>query len=390
MAATRSVSLPIPLLLMLLILPAVTPLLWSHRAEPTPVTLSTTIRETLTSTVTPSWASDLNASFYRLLEEYRNQNKTLQEISANYNSLLDEYRRLKDAHTSLLSEYEEIKRERDGLRVLYEELRREHLILQGELSQTRAALENLQRDYQSLRGEYNKLVDKYNELLNAYKRLESYRSSAGQARWYESEAGRRLETDWFQEILVVWRGWYMLKSGLRTALELNEFESADAVMFAEMVRRDLSYNEGLYRTMIHEWLGDHPVSSGEDLANEIARLFYSLDHRYAIPGRDEPNAGLPMFPIELLARGLGDCEDHAMLMAALYKAAGFRVRLVVVPGHAALMIYLKGRWRFLEATIHDESGMDLPSRFYSTVTVDLLEESFLRNYRGATYYFEEI
>jgi hypothetical protein len=36
----------------------------------------------------------------------------------------------------------------------------------------------------------------------------------------------------------------------------------------------------------------------------------------------------------------GDCEDDAILLAVLYKAAGFRSAIVLAPGHAAALVHL--------------------------------------------------
>lgn len=38
----------------------------------------------------------------------------------------------------------------------------------------------------------------------------------------------------------------------------------------------------------------------------------------------------------------GDCEDAAILLAVLYKAAGFRSAIVLAPGHAAALVHLPG------------------------------------------------
>ena len=38
--------------------------------------------------------------------------------------------------------------------------------------------------------------------------------------------------------------------------------------------------------------------------------------------------------------GQGDCEDMVVLLAVLYKAAGFRSAIVLVPEHTALLVYL--------------------------------------------------
>jgi len=46
----------------------------------------------------------------------------------------------------------------------------------------------------------------------------------------------------------------------------------------------------------------------------------------------------------------GDCEDYAILLATMYKAAGYRSAIVLVPGHAAAIVYLPG-YRKANATL---------------------------------------
>ena len=38
--------------------------------------------------------------------------------------------------------------------------------------------------------------------------------------------------------------------------------------------------------------------------------------------------------------GYGDCEDSAILLAVMYKAAGYRTAIAAAPGHTATMVYL--------------------------------------------------
>jgi hypothetical protein len=44
----------------------------------------------------------------------------------------------------------------------------------------------------------------------------------------------------------------------------------------------------------------------------------------------------PRYPVETLAESTGDCEDYAILGAAILKCMGYEVALLYVPGHAAL------------------------------------------------------
>ena len=46
----------------------------------------------------------------------------------------------------------------------------------------------------------------------------------------------------------------------------------------------------------------------------------------------------PKYPVETLAEGKGDCEDYAILAAAILAAMGYETALLYVPGHAALAI----------------------------------------------------
>ncbi len=40
--------------------------------------------------------------------------------------------------------------------------------------------------------------------------------------------------------------------------------------------------------------------------------------------------------------GYGDCEDTAVLLAVMYKGAGYRSAIALVPGHTAALVYLPG------------------------------------------------
>jgi Transglutaminase-like superfamily len=53
----------------------------------------------------------------------------------------------------------------------------------------------------------------------------------------------------------------------------------------------------------------------------------------------------------------GDCEDDAILLAVMYKAAGFRSAIVLTPGHAATLVYLPDYNKTTRVlTLEGESG----------------------------------
>jgi len=76
----------------------------------------------------------------------------------------------------------------------------------------------------------------------------------------------------------------------------------------------------------------------------------------------------------------GDCEDYAILLAAMYKGAGFRSAVVLAPEHAAALVYLPGYdranrvlsfngesgWVWAEATGRNNPLGWMPERYMGT------------------------
>ncbi len=320
----------------------------------------------------------LKREISRLMNEVRDLRETLSRYrSVNESSQLamDEMRSLRERISNLLNRLDELNRSYTELKSRYEAL---------------------YSKYQELRREHDRLVSRYKDLLSRYENLtrsldelRSYRSSAARVRGYVREAREFLKTDTYREEFYDWRLW-LIGENYNPGMSGAEANRTVAWIFARMVERDLRYNADLYRRMLADWLMAHPANDTIPLANEVARLFYSLDHRYAVPGKDEPNAELPLFPVELLAYGLGDCEDHAMLMAALYRVAGIRTAIVVVRDHTDVAINLNGTWLFLEASLHGKNQEDLPSGFYSTVTIWTLQKEYRDRWGGYRAYLAEI
>jgi transglutaminase-like putative cysteine protease len=102
-------------------------------------------------------------------------------------------------------------------------------------------------------------------------------------------------------------------------------------------------------------LQDNAYRTGEQFAIEYPdtyqlaeEIFYFVrDHvRYASDkdefDRDEfaQNADELINDIEQNGLGYGDCEDMAILLSVMYSGAGLRSAIVLVPGHAATVVYL--------------------------------------------------
>ncbi len=73
----------------------------------------------------------------------------------------------------------------------------------------------------------------------------------------------------------------------------------------------------------------------EEIANVLA-FSQPPSIAYAFDGSPEQPTEWPKYPIETLWDGRGDCEDHAILAAAILKRLGYDVALLFLPGHAAL------------------------------------------------------
>ncbi|MEM2294569.1 MAG: hypothetical protein QXX41_14970 [Nitrososphaerota archaeon] len=74
-----------------------------------------------------------------------------------------------------------------------------------------------------------------------------------------------------------------------------------------------------------------------DTTNFILR--FVQDH-YLKDDEATPYDEYPKFPVETIVEGWGDCEDSAILYAALMKAAGYDVILLALPNHMAVGVAL--------------------------------------------------
>ena len=73
--------------------------------------------------------------------------------------------------------------------------------------------------------------------------------------------------------------------------------------------------------------------------------------KYAADSATTPKDEYQKFPVETLYERKGDCEDTAILLGALLRELGYGVRLILLPGHAALGI---------------KGGSDIDGRYYKS------------------------
>ncbi len=97
--------------------------------------------------------------------------------------------------------------------------------------------------------------------------------------------------------------------------------------------------------------------SGDELAEHI--FSYARDRVRYTPDVDQfgyeefaVNADELAGEVENLGSGEGDCEDYAILLAVMFRAAGYRSAVVLAPSHAATLVFMPDYsranvfWRF--------------------------------------------
>ncbi len=79
-------------------------------------------------------------------------------------------------------------------------------------------------------------------------------------------------------------------------------------------------------------------SDDVDVINFAASFIQSLT--YAEDDENDPTCEYPRYPIEMLKDTQGDCEDKAILTAALLDSIGYNVSLIRLPNHMAVGVHL--------------------------------------------------
>jgi len=95
-------------------------------------------------------------------------------------------------------------------------------------------------------------------------------------------------------------------------------------------------------------LGEGMLSQYPDRVQRAEKIFYYVRDRVRYtPDKDQfqhdefaQNADELADKIAQNGFGHGDCEDSTVLLAVMYKGAGYRSAIAVAPGHTAAMVYL--------------------------------------------------
>lgn len=111
-------------------------------------------------------------------------------------------------------------------------------------------------------------------------------------------------------------------------------------------------------------LGRQMANQYPDQIQRAEEIFYFVRDRVKYASdidqfkRDEfaQNADEVIVTIEQNGFAYGDCEDSAVLLAVMYKGAGYRSAVTVAPGHTAALVYLPEYKKASVFELEGESG----------------------------------
>jgi len=133
----------------------------------------------------------------------------------------------------------------------------------------------------------------------------------------------------------------------------------DTISTYTITARDKQYIHALVNRL--KDASDFKSYSARNDYHNVVAFVQSIEYADDIDPVTRQITEYPKYPIETLADGTGDCEDTAILTAALLKEMGYDVAVVLPPGHAAVAVAcdncngyyypLKGtRYYYLETT----------------------------------------
>ena len=129
-----------------------------------------------------------------------------------------------------------------------------------------------------------------------------------------------------------------------TSVGANGFLALTSTEFDPVLTR-----ESLGENMDIAWkLGEEFTRKYPDRNQRAEQIFYFVRERVVyVSDADQfdrsefaQNADEVAGTIVGNGKALGDCEDSAILLAVIYKAAGYRTAMVLMPGHVATLVFL--------------------------------------------------
>ena len=195
---------------------------------------------------------------------------------------------------------------------------------------------------------------------------------------------------------------------LNIPVELYQYYQGRAHQSDDMVQFVLSdYDRSCIRGLVASFRegGDQAGYSDHDNMRNVISFVQSL--RYVTDKESKRTQEYARFPVETLVDGKGDCEDLAILAAAILHEMGYKVLLVILPEHMALAVdcgdlaegtyyaYQDSKYYYLEVTNPGWNIGQIPNDFKnsSATLVPLVYKPRLRlnrcSYQHDAYYESE-
>jgi len=147
--------------------------------------------------------------------------------------------------------------------------------------------------------------------------------------------------EFYQEDGEIFDDWDICRTN--AAGEDGFFQVSAAGFYPIIVGESLGQNADLTYRIGQQFAADYPDThqrAEEIFAFARDRVRYTSDESQFNVAEFAQNADEVVSAIEDNGVAHGDCEDYAVLLAVMYKGAGFRSAIVLAPEHAAALVYL--------------------------------------------------
>jgi transglutaminase-like putative cysteine protease len=149
--------------------------------------------------------------------------------------------------------------------------------------------------------------------------------------------------EFYQEDGEIFDDWDICRTD--AAGEDGFFQVSATGFYPIIVGESLGENADRAYRIGQQFAADYPDAhqrAEEIFAFARDRVRYTSDESQFSFAEFAQNADELVVTIEDKGVAHGDCEDYAVLLAVMYKGAGFRSAIVLAPEHAAALVYLPG------------------------------------------------
>lgn len=248
--------------------------------------------------------SGLRARFEGLKSNYTALEGKYEALAASYSELREEHSALQRNYTSLKKAYEALETKYGELNSTYVRLKAEHKELTAKYEELKAELNSLSRTYSSLLSNYTSLRNAYSSLKSEYGDLQArYSDLSNEYLTLQEKYGDLLRN--VEGLMNVTEE----RAGLINSFKPNFIDWESSLVIKAVRSVNFNAYSDPYEAIL-EWIVKH--------------IYYSFDTPEVVV--TSPNATYEwvtdyyQYASETLRNGYGDCEDQAILAAAMVEA----------------------------------------------------------------------